>query len=175
MSAASSIRAWSATTRRRRVVLDRNEVGRAAQGLDEAARSAPWPGRRRRGDPRFILAAGGLQIEAGDEEAEEAVVEAEVDEAHGDEQQRAGRLAEVQHIVEEAGGKSETQLHADEAHGGHGRAGEDRVDQEEGRGQEHEAELDGLGDAGEERGEGEREEQSAGLGAALRLGGVEHR
>ncbi len=59
-------------------------------------------------------------------------------------------------------------------HQRHGRPGQQRVQQVERRRQEHEAELDGLGDAGQETGQGQRQEHAAHGLASFGAGGAVH-
>ncbi len=64
--------------------------------------------------------------------------------------------------------KSEAEADVEQVGEGHGQAGEQRMQQVEQRREEHEGELHRLGDAGEEGGQGHRQEQPADQLAPLR-------
>ncbi len=141
--------------------IDGLEVVRAAEGGNEPVR--PRGRSVRIGDvvgaghrpirvvqPR--VASRGEQVPPGDREAEQRVVEEEEHHTHHDQQRdvlrRRGRAVEEQ--VDQAGREREAEVDVEGVRQGQGEAGEHRVDHVEGEGDEHERELEGLGDAGEE-------------------------
>ena len=110
-----------------------------------------------RREPRRVLApARGSQVEALDEEAEDEVVDDEVDEADAEQQYGPGRvvLAEVQDVIYETSREAKPYLYAEQRAHRKRRPREDGVDEVEDGRHEEEGELDGLGYACQERGEG---------------------
>ncbi len=96
-----------------------------------------------------------------DDEPEQDVVDHRVAEPDRDQQPRVGRDVPVEDVVEEAGGEAEPVLDAEGVDQGQRRARQQRVDDVQREGDEHERELERLGDAGEEGGEGGREHDAA--------------
>ncbi len=69
-------------------------------------------------------------------------------------------MAEVQHVVKQPCRKTEAEVHTDEMHEDHGQPRRHGMHRVENRRQEHERELDRLGDAREKGGQGEGEQQA---------------
>jgi hypothetical protein len=130
----------------------RRHEGGAARGGRRVRRHHLW---------RLVLPARRLQAEPADGGPEQRPVEAEIDGAHRDQQQRPRRLAVIEQIVEQPGREAEAELHAEHVHGDHGEPGQHGMRRVEPRRQEHERKLDRLGHAGQERGQRHRQEQAA--------------
>ena len=196
---------WRSTKPGTTVAVAEVEVGRARRrafaDLDDAVAVEVQPPRRedpRRGDHLcgredhvrpwcpastsasvhsrlVVLATGRLEVPLPDHEPEQEVVDRRVAEADRDEQQRLGGDVEVEHVVEQAGGEAEAVLDAERVDQRHRRAGEQRVDDVERARDEHERELERLGDAGEERRQGGGQHDAADELLVLRLGLVPDR
>ena len=138
----------------------RGEVGAAARVAGRVLSGGQGRGRGR-SRHILVLASGGLEVQLADGESENAVIDREIDQPHRQQQQRARRLAEVQDIVEQARRKPEAQMHAKGIGQPHRKAGQHRVDRVKHRCEEHEAEFDGLGNAGQQRSQGQAEEHAA--------------
>jgi hypothetical protein len=135
----------------RRARVDCHEVASSAERVDPSRAGAVRCNFCRWSASDLVrLPARRLEVESDDEEAEQAVVQREVDEAHRQQQQRPRRLAEAQHVVEQAGRETKTEVHVDRIHQRHRRAGQRGVNRVQHWRQEHERELDRLGHASKE-------------------------
>ncbi|CRQ64570.1 hypothetical protein PAERUG_P47_London_12_VIM_2_12_12_01943 [Pseudomonas aeruginosa] len=150
------------------------EVGCATQGADEC-RGALGFGVVARFAARVVFPARGLQVEAADAEVEHQVIDAGIEQAQRPEHPAVGGTAPAQGEVDGATGEGEAEADVEQVGEGHGQAGEQRMQQVEQRREEHEGELHRLGDAGEEGGQGHRQEQPADQLAPLRTGVAVHR
>ncbi|EAU68532.1 hypothetical protein STIAU_7384 [Stigmatella aurantiaca DW4/3-1] len=166
----------------RRAGVDVLEVGRAPERLH--VRGATAQGRSGEAEPSgavllggqglFLLAAQRLQVEPGDAEAEHPVVGGRVDRADGQQEDGVRRLVVVQHVVEQAGREPEAELHVQHVHDDVRHARQHRVEQVERRREEHEGELDRLGDARQEGRQRDGRQHAAHPGAVLLRRGVVH-
>ena len=118
-----------------------------------------------------------MQVQLLDEHREDHEVQGSVDDAEDDHERPVG-LLDAEHqigdddIDDTAGGRRRDvqNLEQDEAD-----AGQHGVDHEQHGGGEHEQEVHRLGDAGEDRGDDEREDDGAGLVAIALVGGHDER
>ncbi|MCO5561366.1 hypothetical protein L7F22_014987 [Adiantum nelumboides] len=122
-----------------------------------------------------VLPAGGAEVPATDHEAEQHVVDDGVGEPDRDQPQRPGGLAEVEDVVDRAGGEGEPVVDAERVDQRERGAGEHRVDQVQRPRHVDEGVLQRLGDAGDEGGQRDRHHDPADELALLRAGLVPDR
>ena len=125
-----------------------------------------------------LLTAGGLEIELLDEDREDHVVRGKECGAQWDDEQPARLVVALQDAkheqVEEAAGECQADGDVEQVAEHVSKARKDGGDAKEQRRDKEEGELEGLGDAGEHRGEGGGEEQAARSLLAVILGAQVH-